>query len=130
MPSYVAQDTQAAAYQDGRNCPALACATGRAVQGCTHPVPAKSPPPPPVAPLSLPPGPHTCPLWPPSTRSPLHSLLPPALAFPHLPAPPQNEKAALQWAAWEKQQKEIAKLEELALRLAGGAQSGRASQVR
>ncbi len=42
---------------------------------------------------------------------------------------PQSEKTALQWAAWEKQQKEIAKQEEIMQRLAGGAQSGRASQV-
>ncbi|EFJ51883.1 hypothetical protein VOLCADRAFT_56598 [Volvox carteri f. nagariensis] len=41
----------------------------------------------------------------------------------------KSEKAALQWAAWEKQQKEIAKQEEIMQRLAGGAQSGRASQA-
>lgn len=42
----------------------------------------------------------------------------------------QREREALQWAAYEKQQKEIAKHEEIMQRLAGGAQSGRASQVR
>ncbi|KXZ43852.1 hypothetical protein GPECTOR_79g131 [Gonium pectorale] len=41
----------------------------------------------------------------------------------------KSEKTALQWAAWEKQQKEIAKQEEIMQRLAGGAQSGRASQA-
>ncbi|KAG2431609.1 hypothetical protein HYH02_013302 [Chlamydomonas schloesseri] len=41
----------------------------------------------------------------------------------------KSEATALQWAAWEKQQKEIAKQEEIIQRLAGGAQSGRASQA-
>ncbi|GLI58502.1 hypothetical protein VaNZ11_000233, partial [Volvox africanus] len=41
----------------------------------------------------------------------------------------KNEKTALQWSAWEKQQKEIARQEEIMQRLAGGAQSGRASQA-
>jgi ATPase subunit of ABC transporter with duplicated ATPase domains len=41
----------------------------------------------------------------------------------------QSERLALQWAAWEKQQKEIAKQQELIQRLSGGAQSGRASQA-
>lgn len=44
-------------------------------------------------------------------------------------APLQSERDALQWAAWEKQQKEINKLQEMAARLTGGAQSGRAAQV-
>ena len=34
---------------------------------------------------------------------------------------------ALQWSAWEKQQKEIAKHQDIIQRLAGGAQSGRAA---
>lgn len=42
----------------------------------------------------------------------------------------QSERAAQQWAAWEKQQKEIEKNEDIIKRLSGGAQSGRASQVR
>eukprot|EP00197_Chlamydomonas_leiostraca_P006476 CAMPEP_0202869404 /NCGR_PEP_ID=MMETSP1391-20130828/12431_1 /ASSEMBLY_ACC=CAM_ASM_000867 /TAXON_ID=1034604 /ORGANISM="Chlamydomonas leiostraca, Strain SAG 11-49" /LENGTH=706 /DNA_ID=CAMNT_0049549717 /DNA_START=43 /DNA_END=2163 /DNA_ORIENTATION=- len=41
----------------------------------------------------------------------------------------KSERTALQWAAWEKQQKEIAKHTEIMQRLAGGAQSGRASQA-
>lgn len=41
----------------------------------------------------------------------------------------QSERAAQQWAAWEKQQKELEKNEDIIKRLAGGAQSGRASQV-
>ena len=36
---------------------------------------------------------------------------------------------ALQWTAWEKQQKEIAKHQEIIQRLSGGAQSGRAAQA-
>ncbi len=60
-----------------------------------------------------------------------------ALLIPHPPqvaAPPacartQSEREALQWAAWEKQQKEISKHQELIQRLSGGAQSGRASQA-
>ena len=36
---------------------------------------------------------------------------------------------ALQWSAWEKQQKEIAKHQDIIQRLAGGAQSGRAAQA-
>ncbi len=40
---------------------------------------------------------------------------------------PQSEREALQWAAYEKQQKEIEKNQELIRRLAGGAQSGRAA---
>ncbi len=36
---------------------------------------------------------------------------------------------ALQWNAWEKQQKEINKHKEIILRLSGGAQSGRAAQA-
>eukprot|EP00798_Chlamydomonas_sp_ICE-L_P019983 gene19983-26697_t len=39
----------------------------------------------------------------------------------------KNEKTALQWSAWEKQQKELAKQQEIIKRLSGGAQSGRAS---
>ena len=82
----------------------------------------------------------------PATALPLPSPLPdlprlpntsptPPHTSPTPPQPPppssalQNEKTALQWAAWEKQQKEIAKQEEIMQRLAGGAQSGRASQV-
>mmetsp|Transcript_5166 Transcript_5166/g.11242 ORF Transcript_5166/g.11242 Transcript_5166/m.11242 type:complete len:696 (+) Transcript_5166:136-2223(+) len=41
----------------------------------------------------------------------------------------KSEKVALQWASWEKQQKELAKQEEIVQRLAGGAQSGRAAQA-
>ncbi|KAF6252209.1 P-loop containing nucleoside triphosphate hydrolase protein [Scenedesmus sp. NREL 46B-D3] len=37
------------------------------------------------------------------------------------------EREALQWAAYERQQKEIDKLQDLVRRLAGGAQSGRAA---
>ena len=37
------------------------------------------------------------------------------------------EKEALQWAAWEKQQKEVDKLKDIIQRLSGGAQSGRAA---
>ena len=39
----------------------------------------------------------------------------------------KSEREALQWAAYEKQQKELEKHQELARRLAGGAQSGRAA---
>lgn len=39
----------------------------------------------------------------------------------------KEEKTAQQWVAWEKQQKEIERQEEMARRLAGGANSGRAS---
>lgn len=42
---------------------------------------------------------------------------------------PQSEQFALQWVAWEKQQKELEKHREIIQRLSGGAQSGRASQV-
>ena len=35
----------------------------------------------------------------------------------------------MQWSAWEKQQKEIAKHQEIIQRLSGGAQSGRAAQA-
>jgi hypothetical protein len=48
-----------------------------------------------------------------------------SFACPHV----QREREALQWAAYEKQQKEIAKQQEIIQRLSGGAQSGRASQV-
>lgn len=41
----------------------------------------------------------------------------------------KKEKEALQWAAYEKQQKEIEKQEEIIRRLAGGGQSGRASSA-
>ena len=41
----------------------------------------------------------------------------------------QSERVALQWSAWEKQQKEIAKHQDIIQRLAGGAQSGRAAQA-
>lgn len=41
----------------------------------------------------------------------------------------KSERIAQQWAAYEKQQKEIARQEEMVLRLAGGAQSGRASNA-
>jgi ATPase subunit of ABC transporter with duplicated ATPase domains len=37
------------------------------------------------------------------------------------------EREALQWAAFEKQQKEIEKNQDLIRRLSGGAQSGRAA---
>jgi ATPase subunit of ABC transporter with duplicated ATPase domains len=36
---------------------------------------------------------------------------------------------ALQYVAWEKQQKELAKHQEIIQRLSGGAQSGRAAQA-
>ncbi|KAL4439755.1 hypothetical protein ABPG75_002756 [Micractinium tetrahymenae] len=39
----------------------------------------------------------------------------------------KEERTALQWVAWEKQQKEIARQEEMMRRLAAGANSGRAS---
>lgn len=41
----------------------------------------------------------------------------------------KSEKVALQWAAWERQQKEISKQQDIIARLAGGAQSGRAAQA-
>lgn len=41
----------------------------------------------------------------------------------------QSERLALQWVAWEKQQKEIEKQKEIIQRLSGGSQSGRAGQV-
>uniref|UniRef100_A0A7R9YWU0 ABC transporter domain-containing protein n=1 Tax=Chlamydomonas euryale TaxID=1486919 RepID=A0A7R9YWU0_9CHLO len=41
----------------------------------------------------------------------------------------KSEATALQWAAWEKQQKEVTKHRELIARLSGGAQSGRAAQA-
>ena len=41
----------------------------------------------------------------------------------------KSERVALQWSAWEKQQKEIAKQQDIIARLAGGAQSGRAAQA-
>ena len=41
----------------------------------------------------------------------------------------KSEKVALQWASWEKQQKEIAKQQDIIARLSGGAQSGRAAQA-
>lgn len=39
------------------------------------------------------------------------------------------EKDALQWAAFEKQQKEIEKHQDIIRRLTGGAQSGRAASA-
>eukprot|EP00878_Enallax_costatus_P031305 GHUV01034225.1.p1 GENE.GHUV01034225.1~~GHUV01034225.1.p1 ORF type:complete len:665 (+),score=134.63 GHUV01034225.1:184-2178(+) len=39
----------------------------------------------------------------------------------------KTEREALQWAAYEKQQKEIEKLQDMVRRLSGGAQSGRAA---
>lgn len=41
----------------------------------------------------------------------------------------QAEKEAIQFVAWEKQNKEIERQQDLIRRLAGGAQSGRASQA-
>lgn len=41
----------------------------------------------------------------------------------------KSERVALQWSAWEKQQKEIAKNQDIIARLSGGAQSGRAAQA-
>lgn len=39
----------------------------------------------------------------------------------------QSEREALQWAAYEKQQKELEKQQDIVRRLTGGAQSGRAA---
>mmetsp|Transcript_4201 Transcript_4201/g.11356 ORF Transcript_4201/g.11356 Transcript_4201/m.11356 type:complete len:726 (+) Transcript_4201:1136-3313(+) len=41
----------------------------------------------------------------------------------------KSERWALQWVAWEKQQKEIEKQKEIIQRLSGGSQSGRAGQA-
>eukprot|EP01026_Neomeris_dumetosa_P057442 TRINITY_DN528_c0_g2_i2.p1 TRINITY_DN528_c0_g2~~TRINITY_DN528_c0_g2_i2.p1 ORF type:complete len:439 (-),score=81.31 TRINITY_DN528_c0_g2_i2:305-1567(-) len=41
----------------------------------------------------------------------------------------KEERLAQQWAAWEAQQKEIKRLEDMISRLAGGAQSGRAASA-
>lgn len=63
--------------------------------------------------LGLPPGPSAYPM---PTPSPASRCT-------------QSERIALQWSAWEKQQKEIAKHQDIIQRLSGGAQSGRAAQA-